>query len=176
MNKKKLIIFLSVFILLIIGVFSSIYITFRQSVRYAIYQLALAQKYQDSQTALKYYDIEQIADNVIADITDELANDDNPFAGLGISMINNMKDSLIAKYRKDITEQYETEYPELEALNNFVILYYTISDKPILASKITFKEISKNKVIQTFAYTEGASMSRTWAKNDNQWKIIELKY
>lgn len=175
MDKKKLAISLSVLTLLIIIILSSIFIAFRQSVRYAIFQLTLAQKYQDSQTALKYYDIEQIADNVIADITDELANDDNPFAGLGISMINNMKDSLIAKYRKDITEQYETEDAELKSLNNFVILYYTISDKPIKASKITFKEISKNKVIQTFAYTEGTSMSRTWVKNNNQWKIIEIK-
>ena len=97
MNKKKLVIFIGTFILSIILILSSLYIIFRQSVQYAIFQLTLAQKYQDSQTALQYYDIEKIADSAIADATEELANDDNPFAGLGISMLNNMRDAIIAK-------------------------------------------------------------------------------
>ncbi len=176
MNKKKLIItFVVIFVLLII-VLISLYIGFRQSVRYAMYDLTLAQKYQDSQTALKYYDIEKIADNAIAEATEELVNEDNPFAGLGIGILNNMKDSLVAKYRKDLTEEYESEQPQLKSLNNIVILYHTITDKPIAAATITFKKVSKNKVIQTFTNTEGASMSRTWVKDDRGWKIIELKY
>uniref|UniRef100_UPI004026DF1B hypothetical protein n=1 Tax=Candidatus Stercorousia sp. TaxID=3048886 RepID=UPI004026DF1B len=176
MNKKKLVIFIGTFILSIILILSSLYIIFRQSVQYAIFELTLAQKYQDSQTALQYYDIEKIADSAIADATEELANDDNPFAGLGISMLNNMRDAIIAKYKKDLTEEYETEYQQLKSLNNIAILYHTITNKPIAASTITFKTISKNKVIQTFTNADGESMSRTWAKNDNQWKIIELKY
>ena len=52
MDKKKLAISLSVLTLLIIIILRSIFIAFRQSVRYAIFQLTLAQKYQDSQTAL----------------------------------------------------------------------------------------------------------------------------
>lgn len=173
MNRKKLIISLSIVLFSVIVIFSSLFIVFKQSVKYAAYQLFLAKKYQDSQLALQYFDLEKMTDAEIVQKTDELINSGNPFATIGINMLNNMRDTLISKNRQSVIEVYEEENPELKKINDIKILYCIITEKPILNTRIVFKKVSKNKVIQNYIHKDGSSSPGwIWIKENKRWRTI----
>lgn len=176
MKKKSIIILaVSLILLFILSTFIWLFVDFKNSVRYARYEMLIAQKNKDSSVVEKYYDVEEIVDSMINDHIKETADD--PYSALGAAMVTNMRPALIKKVKSDLEESAESENLDTEKMSNWKIFWYSFNDKSFFSGKIYKPEyFGKNKVkVLTGIVTLDTCNEFTWKKQNKQWKIVEIK-
>ena len=119
MKNKKLIVILPSVMILLFVILVAIYINYTKSVQYATYQVTIAQKTQNPELALKYYNIDEIIDTKINNLISELTEEEmsNPFMPMGISMITNMREPFKIKLEKELENLYTQEPGKLKEIN-----------------------------------------------------------
>jgi len=177
MSKKQIFIssVIAVILILIIVIICLI-LNFINSPRFGAYELTMAIKEQNSERAIKYYDIDKIVDNMIADATNDILKENTEFAALGISMMNNMKDIYKTQYKKNLIEEYETKSEKIDKMSKFKILYLAYTSKPVSADKLIYKK-HKNTASQSYCSKDEKDCYKyTWEKIDKKWKITNFEH
>lgn len=175
MNKKIFLIGLGAIAIVVVSVILTLYINFRTSYRYTQYQFYMAAKKANSALALEYYDINKIVDNKISSVVSDELND-NPFAALGIAMIENMRPSLVNTLEKQIVESYETVNAD-DLPNAITLFWLAYNDKPINKDYIfEFKKINDKKVIKKEINTiDNSNTVYTMQKIDKKWVVTSVE-
>ena len=151
------------------------YLSFRGSVQYGAYQLTLASKHHDAQLALKYHNIDKIADNMVSAMMKEIDTEDEFASAIAMGMISGIKDTLPSVVKNNIVEEYESGEKTLDNISNLKILYLNYTNKPVTAKQLKINKIAKNKIEQRFCNEQGESCYvRVWEKEKDGWKVANI--
>ena len=145
-------------------------INYKNSAKFARLELAIAAQNNDASMCKKYYDFDKIIDSYILEYYKKI--DDNPFAGWGYSIIENMRPVLVSKLKADIISTCENTVSK--KVNIFTLLYRNIFDKSDLYV-IKVKKFG-NKKEKFYKCTKDYSNCSefVWEKVDKEWKITDF--
>lgn len=177
MKKKVIIITITTIALIAVLCLLVICLSFNNSPRYTMYRLIVAEKENNPELACEYFDFDKIADNHIGRVTEAMMEqlEDNPFATMGLSLIQNMKPGLVAKMKKELTAGNASD--ELKAKSKFEIYYICLTGN---FDKVEdkYKKISKNKFEMTTCpknNKENCTPARILEKTNNKWVVTDIK-
>lgn len=156
-------------------------INIKNSFEFATYELSIAQKYKDSQKALKYHNITKITDSYIKEMTNELyKEDDAMIIALGSGVIANFKETLPHKIEQTLITDYESDPGKIKDINDLKILYLCLIRKPVTADKLITSEFAKNKIKQSYCSNndkeEKNCFIRIWENEKEGWRVIDFRY
>ena len=174
MKKKMVFIVIGCVIAIIIAGMIIGYYNFKNSYRYTQYQLYLATKKSDSTIAMKYYDIDKIVDNKISDIiSSEMQN--NPFAALGVAIVENMRPALIKNVEKQISDSYDNHGNDNMPCK-LKLFWYAYTNTPVNPNfKFEFKKINDKKIkITAIERMENTQTTFTMQKIEKRWVITAI--
>ena len=145
-------------------------INFKNSAAYARFELAVAAQNKDSSICDKYYDYDKIVDSYIMDYYKQI--EDNPFAGWGYSMMENMRPAMVKRFKAEITASFEEGVPK--KVNVVNLLYRNIFNEPntglVKVEKFGNKKEKFYKCIENKNYCS----IYVWEKIDKIWKVTGI--
>lgn len=175
MEKKQIIVYASyAFIAILVIFLLAQIIIFKNSARYARYELGVAAREHNSSICDKYYNYEQIIDNQIGNHINETAKelDGNPFADLAYAMVGNMRPVLIAQLKSSVKDSFENN--NLPKENKLCLMWQSYRNTSG-HSFVKVDKINKNKELYTNCpFENNGCMQFTWEKVNNAWQIVEV--
>lgn len=179
--KKITIKFFVVLIIILLLLFVGLFINFRTSYRYTVYQINLGLKHKDT-AILKYYDVEKILTNDIhrkiqqsinLDRTLERAHNNQQDTYI-LKMFDEMKDTLIKQKRIYIENDIKFNSLNLDRVSDFQIFWCAFIEKSIIPDvTLEVEKTNKNKVEITSKKGE-EYFSTVYEKIKNKWVLTDL--
>lgn len=178
---KKIIAIVSIVLLIVSLFFAGVFINFKNSYRYTVYQMNIGLKNKDT-GIIKYYDIEKILNNNLKRTIQQSINldktlnrvHDNGQDVFALKMFDEMKDTLIKQKRIYIENDIKFNSPNLDNISDFQIFWSAFTNKPIMPN-VTLKinKINKNK-IEIVSEKGDEHMISLYEKIDNMWMLTDL--
>ncbi len=147
MKKKVIIIFCSIILTAVVS-FSVFWTGFKNSYKYSYYQILMAQKNNDAEALLSYFDFDSIVNKIVDVQIEEMKKslNGNPFASFGISLMENLKPALAEFMKEGVKENFSKNSNELQKVNSIAIIYNICRNKPFENQIMIDKKIDDNTV------------------------------
>ncbi len=177
MKKKILIILFLLILFILIAIPTFLYLDFKNSPKYTLYQLYVATQNNNAELGMKYFNVEKIVDNFIAVNVAKDFEEDNPYAAFGAAIAQAIKPAMVEKIRKDLETSFNSPQENTVKENQFKLMWIAFRNIPISddIKSQTYKQIEKNKYTLTQCFKSSDKCnSETFEKIDGKWIITAM--